>query len=176
MARVATTKFDLGMWTDGENPGAGSQQVDNTGLNGNWQKLATAVKDHKTTGVHEDDVIDGPMLKTTSADGSTIELAGSPLKYRIKALGITTAELALDSADSTIVKDDASVDANRAITTNHVRDAAITLVKLNADVPITNGYQVHLDTRIAATGAGNVPGAELEWTETGNQNEFFILL
>jgi hypothetical protein len=43
-----------------------------------------------------------------------------------------TSGLATDAVDSTILKDDASVDANRAVTTNHIRDGAITPAKASS--------------------------------------------
>lgn len=55
----------------------------------------------------------------------------------IPAAGVLTAKLAPDSVDSTILKDDATTDANRAVTTNHIRDASITTAKL-ADGSVTS--------------------------------------
>jgi len=100
MPRVTTTNIALGTFLDGENPGAGSQTVlaGNTGLNANWLILDQAVgTEHLANGVHKSNVIDGPNLKTTVADGSTLELSGSPLKLRVKALGITSAQLGAGS-------------------------------------------------------------------------------
>jgi len=48
----------------------------------------------------------------------------------IQAGAVTTAKLATDSVDSTILKDDASVDGNRAVTTDHIRNSAVTNAKL----------------------------------------------
>jgi hypothetical protein len=58
--------------------------------------------------------------------GGTVDAA------QIAAAAVTTAKLAEDSVDATILKDDAAVDANRAVTTNHIRDLAITTAKLAA--------------------------------------------
>lgn len=100
MARVGTTNLNLGTWLDGENPGAGSQTVDNTGLNGDKIKLDTAVgTEHNPDGTHKADKIDGPSLKTTVADGSSIEATGTPRKLQVKALGIQKGHINSDVAD-----------------------------------------------------------------------------
>lgn len=135
MSRIATPNIAIGTWEENENPGAGSQTVEtgNTGVNFNFLRLDTAVgTEHTSAGAHKANVIDGPSLKTTVADGASIVLTGTPLKLRVGPLGILTAMLALDSVDATILKDDASVDANRAVTTNHIRDLAVTAAKIAA--------------------------------------------
>lgn len=48
---------------------------------------------------------------------------------KIADANVTTAKIADDAVDAAKLKDDAAVDANRAVTTNHVRDAAITAPK-----------------------------------------------
>jgi hypothetical protein len=89
MARVGTPLLNLGCWLDGENPGAGSQTVDNTGLNGNWIKLDTGVgTGHNPDGSHKADVIDGPSLKTTTVDGTSLKATGTPRKLSVNELGI----------------------------------------------------------------------------------------
>ena len=91
MSRSTTPKLGLGVWDQNDKPGAGSKTVKtgNTGLNGDWLILDDALgTQHNTDGTHKNDMIDGPNLKTTSADGSSIELAGSPLKLGVKLLGI----------------------------------------------------------------------------------------
>lgn len=52
----------------------------------------------------------------------------------IQDLAVTTAKLALDSVDSTILKDSVAVDADRAVTTNHIRNGAVTGAKLDSSV------------------------------------------
>jgi hypothetical protein len=100
MARVGTPLLNLGCWLDGENPGAGSQTVDNTGLNGNWIKLDTATGvGHNSDGSHKADSIDGPSLKTSAFDGSSLELVGSPRKGQVKPLGIHKGHIHSDVAD-----------------------------------------------------------------------------
>jgi len=46
---------------------------------------------------------------------------------------VSTAKLADDSVTSDKLRDDASVDGNRAVTTNHIRDGAVTTLKIAAD-------------------------------------------
>lgn len=100
MARVSSGSLNLGLWLDGENPGAGSQSVDNTGLNGDKIKIQVAVgTGHNPDGSHKSDVIDGPSLKSTAFDGSSIELAGTPLRGQVKAQGIHKGHIHADVAD-----------------------------------------------------------------------------
>jgi hypothetical protein len=107
MARLGTTLLNLGTWTDNENPGAGSQTVDNTGLNGDKIKLDLAVgTEHNADGTHKADKIDGPNLKTTVADGSSLEATGTPRKLQVKALGIKKGHINSDVADGTTIEKD----------------------------------------------------------------------
>lgn len=100
----------LYVWDDGDNPGAGSKVADSTGLNGNWIKISTAFQaEHNTpSGTHKAAVIDKGNLKTTVADGSTLELDGS-VGLRVKDLGVTKAKLATSVADGSTLEKDASV-------------------------------------------------------------------
>ena len=101
MARVGTPNLNLGTWTDSENPGAGSQTVDSTGLNGDKIKLDTAVgTEHNADGTHKADKIDGPSLKTTVADGSTLQASGTPRKLSVKAEGIQGSHLNANVVDN----------------------------------------------------------------------------
>jgi hypothetical protein len=97
MARVGTPNLGLGTWLQGENPGAGSQSVDGTGLNGNWLKLDLAVgTEHYPSGLHKTNIIDKGNCKTSIADGSSIELNAS-VGLRVKAAGILAAMLGAGS-------------------------------------------------------------------------------
>ncbi len=97
MARIGTPNLGLGTWLDGENPGAGSQTVDSTGSNGNMIKLDTAVgNEHNADGTHKANKIDKGNLKTTVADGSSIEL-NATYGLRVKAAGITAAMMGTNS-------------------------------------------------------------------------------
>ena len=107
MARLGTTNLDLGTWLDNENPGAGSQTVDNTGLNGDKIKLDIAIgTEHNANGTHKADKIDGPSLKTTVADGSSIEATGTPRKLQVKALGIQNSHINSNVADADSLEKD----------------------------------------------------------------------
>lgn len=140
MSRTATSNLALGCFDEGDNPGAGSKTVvsANVGLNGNWLILDAAVGvGHTAAGAHRADVIDGPNLKTTTADGSTIQLTGSPLKLNVKDLGITTGKIADDAVTAAKIADGA-IDAaaklaSDVVTTAKILDANVTLGKLAAD-------------------------------------------
>lgn len=64
--------------------------------------------------------------------------AASIVAGKYGAASIATADIANDAVDATKLKDDAVTDANRAVTTNHIRDAAITTAKINAGAVTTN--------------------------------------
>ena len=97
MARVATSQLGLGTWLDNENPGAGSQSIVSTGANGNMIILDIAVgTEHNADGTHKANKIDKGNLKTTVADGTTIE-KDATVGLRVKDGGITAAKLAASS-------------------------------------------------------------------------------
>ena len=126
MARVATPLGNLGTWLDNENPGAGSQTVDNNGLNGNAIKLDTGVfTEHNTNGTHKSNIIDKGNLKTTVCDGSTIE-KDATVGLRIKDLGVTSAKIAANAVIAGKLADGAVETAARIV------DAIITGAKLVA--------------------------------------------
>lgn len=70
-------------------------------------------------------------LGTGSVTSGTI-LDGTIQTADIKAANVTTALVADDAITTAKLQDDAVVDANRAVTTNHIRDAAITSAKLGS--------------------------------------------
>lgn len=131
------------MWTDGENPGAGSQSVDNTGLNGNWQKLDLAVgTEHNPNGTHKSDVITGANLKNTIVDGSTLEASAATgaKAFRVKDLGITSAKIAANAVIAGKLAD-GGVDttariADNIISTAKIIDGAITSLKIGANAVV----------------------------------------
>jgi len=140
MSRVETANLALGCWDESDNPGAGSKTVvsANTGLNGNWLILDTAVgTGHTAAGAHASDVIDGPNLKTTVADGVAIQLTGTPLKLNLKDGGIATAKIADDAVTADKLADgciDAAAKlAADVVITAKILDANVTLAKLAAD-------------------------------------------
>jgi len=194
MPRVPTTNLALGTFLDGENPGAGSQTVlaGNTGLNANWLILDQSIgTEHLANGVHKSNVIDGPMLKTTSVDGSTIDLSGSPLKLRVKALGITSAQLAAASVMAGKIAPNGVSAANQfapgvvntaalasdAVTTVKVVDGNITTAKIaNAAVTTAKFDFKEYSARVSQSGTAaptaqllgpSTMSAALVWTRVG---------
>ncbi len=96
MARLGTPNLGLGTWLDNEYPGAGSQTVPNTGLNGNWLILDTSVGlEHNADGSHKANVIKGSNLVQSGAnstvDGATVEFNAN--KIRVKANGLNGTHL-----------------------------------------------------------------------------------
>ncbi len=85
----------------------------------------------------------GPNITTTGTIG-------------IAAGGVGTTELANNAVTSTKLSSDGSIDANRAVTTTHVRDAAITDAKLASGItvsklsPGTNGQVLTVSGGIAS--------------------------
>lgn len=45
-----------------------------------------------------------------------------------------------DSVDARVLRDDAAIDANRAVTRNHIRNGAVNTQKLDAAVPLAKRY------------------------------------
>lgn len=185
MARIGTPNLNLGTWTDGEDPGAGSQTVDSDGVNGDRLKLDTSVgAGHTKAGAHKDDIIDGRNIKSSAVDGATLDVSASSgvkvLKVKdtgidtaqLKDSAVTTVKIANNAVDSTKLKSSASVDADRAVTTDHIRDAAITASKLAGGITIGQlvaqnvDFQMLGDPRVAGGSPGNTPAANTEWTET----------
>lgn len=63
---------------------------------------------------------------------------------------VTSDKLADDSVTAAKLRDDVAVDANRAVTTNHIRDGAVNLLKLD-NVAISEGVSnISLTTSVAA--------------------------
>lgn len=65
-------------------------------------------------------------------DGSTLEINTNAL--RIKDLGVSTAKLADNAVTSLKLSSDASIDANRAVGTDHIKNTAVTSAKLDTSV------------------------------------------
>lgn len=184
--------WDVGLHEQGDNPGAGSTDFTiftDTGLNGTFKRLWRGVKSIlNPDGTMQDDKVDGRNLKSTVADGATLEASASTgvkvirikdlgvSTVKIAALAVSTAKLAELAVDAAKLKSDATVDANRAVTTNHVRDAAITAPKLATNSvlydkpPVDSrsaGFSVLFDSRqVAGTNVGDAAPAITEWVET----------
>jgi len=96
MSRGTTPNLGLGVWDDGDVPGAGSKTVVSTGLNTNQLIVDIAVgTEHNVDGTHKDDKIDGRSLKASVVDGSTLEASASTgaKVLRVKDAGITAAKM-----------------------------------------------------------------------------------
>ena len=139
MGRIGTPNLNLGTYTDGEYPGAGSQSVDSDGLNGNALKIDRAVgTEHNADGSHKANVIKGSNLVQTGGDsvvdGATLEFNAN--KIRAKDGGISAAKLATDAVETLKIKD-ANVTAAKlaadAVETAKIKDANVTAIKLAAD-------------------------------------------
>jgi hypothetical protein len=152
MSRGTTTNLGLPVYDEGDNPGAGSKTVSagNVGLNAHPLIVDTALgTGHNADGTHKADVIDGPNLKTTAADASTIQLTGTPLKLNIKDDGVTGAKIAAAFADGSTLETSAATGSK----TIRIKDAGVTKAKLAADVcddstielDASNGLQVKDD-------------------------------
>lgn len=193
MARIGTPLLNLGCWLDGENPGAGSQTVDNTGLNGNWIKLDTAVgMEHNPDGTHKPDKIDGPSLKTTVADGSSLEATGTPRKLQVKALGIQKGHINSNVADADSLQkngtsgaleiktikagkllgtgtgkavDDSTINLN-ASNELQVKDLGIPMAKLATVLQQSWSYLIYCPWQEAASAVGDTFGNHPGWAET----------
>lgn len=166
MSRVTTTNLSLGAWDEGDHPGAGSKTVlsANTGLNGNWLILDAAVGvGHDSAGAHRANVIDGPNLKTTVADATTIALQGSPLKLSVIGIGsqhivagaVVEAGLGALSVSTGKIQDDAVTAAKigpGAVDATAIGSDAVTTVKiLNANVTAAKLEQKTYKARMSQT-------------------------
>lgn len=61
---------------------------------------------------------------------ATLNAAGNVSTTDLADLSVTTVKLANDAVTASKLADDVSVDANRAVTTDHIRDSAITAAKI----------------------------------------------
>ena len=88
--------------------------------------------------------------------------AGPVGTAEIADLAITTAKIADDAVDAAKLKDDGAVDANRAVTTNHIRDAAVTDAKVAAGIAASkiSGTAV-VQARQVISGSGLTGGGDL---------------
>jgi len=103
-------------------------------------------------------VVVAGVLKVGAIDAPELG-AGSVTTIEILDGTILTVDMSDDSIDNDKLKDDVSVDANRAVTTNHIRDVAITTPKVADDAitkdKLNNGQFKRLYTaRIENLGAG----------------------
>jgi len=169
MSRKGTPYLDLGQWDEEDTPGAGDKDVAGPGINGDRTKIDTAVGvAHNPDGSHKANTIDGPTLKTTAADGATLEVAGTPLALRVKDGGVGTTQLADDSVTADKLNADTAgagltQDAGGALQVNpdgttieisgdtiRVKDGGISSAKI-ADDAITAAKISHDNNRTVET-------------------------
>ena len=97
---------------------------------------------------------------------AALNAGATPTVSVIGAVGST--EIAEDAVTATELQDDSSTDGNRAVTTNHVRDLAITEAKLANDaVALTKIKTFSGQGRLIVGGSGGNP-EELQHTASGN--------
>lgn len=157
MSRGTTPNLLLGVFDDGDNPGAGSKLVDSNGLNGNMIKLDTAVgTGHNADGSHKNDVIHKANLSTDVADGATIE-RDATVGLRVKDAGVTTSKIA--DANVTMAK---IADAN--VTTAKIADANVTTAKI-ADSNVTTAKILDAAVTAAKLASQSVTPAKLQYQE-----------
>lgn len=172
MSRAATPGGYLWAWDDNDNPGAGSKTVSKTaggtGLNANFIEIENGLfTEHNANGTHKNDKIDGASLKSTVADGSTLEFSASSgaKVLRAKDGGLTLVKLSSTGAasgQSPIWNGSAIVWGNPAPT---LADGSVTRTKMiDAAKPVTTAV-LFGDVRVAGVSSGNAVAAETEWVE-----------
>lgn len=123
------------------------------GLSGGGGTPATVIPDITSTTTTEANAIEvGANGVSVKVDDSTLEGsaqgAGSTETLRIKALGVNTAQIALDAIDATLIEDNA-VDSEHyvdgSIDNQHVADDTLLEVKLDATNAPTDGYFLTFD-------------------------------
>lgn len=180
MARVGSgDSFDIAVWTQGEHPGAGTQDFtdfNDKGLGGNFKRLWRAIKTVLAyDGSLNTNIVDGANLKSTVADGVTMEQDSVTKKLQVKAGGIGTTQLAADAV--TKEKVDAGV-AGAGMVQNvdgslspKVDGVTVHLNASNELEIVGDGLarlrQIYSSQAVAAVTAGATP-TELEWAETSN--------
>lgn len=108
---------------------------------------AGAVDNAMLAGSIADGKLATDYVQVAEVDEVTLDSAGGTL-LRIKALGVDTAQLALDAVDGTIIEDDA-VDSEHyvdgSIDNQHIADDTILEAKIDATNAATDGYFLTFD-------------------------------
>ncbi len=149
MARLGTPNLGIGTWLDNEYPGAGSQTVANTGLNGNWLLLDAAVgTQHNADGSHKPNIIKGSNLVQSGADSVVdgVTLGFNSNKMEAKDAGITYAKIQNISAPNKLLgrktagagaTEEISIDGNtleiHATNGLQAKDLGVTAAKISRD-------------------------------------------
>jgi hypothetical protein len=173
MSRANTPGGYLFVWDDGDNPGAGSKTLSKTaggtGLNANFIEIENGLfTEHNANGTHKNDKIDGASLKSTVADGSTLEFSASSGSKALRAKdgGITLVKISSTGAaagQSPIWNGSAIVWGNPAPT---LADASVTRAKIADNAKPVTSNTLFGDVRVAGTASGNAVAAATEWVET----------
>ena len=146
MARVGTSNHDLGMWAQGENPGAGTQDQAAVGkaLNDNWKKIDNFAAGVNADGTFKSAVILPANLDPTVVDGVTLDQDTSTKKLKVHAQGVDTPQL----KDGAVA---AAKMATAAVGTGALIDGAVTEPKLAAGAVSTRALADHnvTDQKIA---------------------------
>lgn len=160
MSRFTTPNLALGVWDDGDNPGAGSKTVSNTGLNGNMLIIDTAVgTEHNADGTHKDDKIAGRSLKASIVDGATLEASAATgtKVFRVKDGGLTGVKMD-QAAGQTVDGATLEFDSNAirvkdgGISTAKLADDAVAAAKISHDNTRTkNNYTLVFDAKTLGT-------------------------
>ena len=109
----------------------------------------------------------GPL--TVSSDSSWSMNNNSIINAHLQDNSVDTAEIKTNAVTHSELKDDASTDSNRAVTTNHIRDNAITMAKLGSgalptDITVDHGNIVADAIRNAEIKDGEITLAKLAAT------------
>lgn len=105
---------------------------------GNPTALATIPESSVTISAFGESLIDDATATEARTTLGFSGTGGTVATANIEDGAVTSDKIGADAVGATQLKDDASVDGNRAVTTNHIRDGAITTAKI-ADASITSG-------------------------------------
>ena len=114
-----------------------------------------------------DQSIDSAKLKNPAVD--TVDIIDLAVKTdKIDNLTVTEAKLANDSVTADKLKDSVSTDNDRAVTTNHIRDGAVTDAKLGSGITGTKVTPDFGSQNIITTGTLNAGTITTGTTTTGS--------
>ena len=114
-----------------------------------------------------DQSIDSAKLKNPAVD--TVDIIDLAVKTdKIDNLNVTEAKLANDSVTADKLKDSVSTDNDRAVTTNHIRDGAVTDAKLGSGITGTKVTPDFGSQNIITTGTLNAGTTTTGTTTTGS--------
>lgn len=100
--------------------------------------------------------VTGPKLAADAVDNTKI-LDGTVGPSELASSAVTTTKIAANAVDSTKLASDASVDANRAVGTNHLKDGSVTPAKLSAPMVLSDRTLAVKTANSFQVGGGNGP-------------------